>query len=70
MIMANTLKHISIVMRILTFIGVAVLFFLNEVQAQQDAQYTQYMYNTVSVNPAYSGSRGHVSIAQVAMGRP
>ena len=33
------------------------------VQAQQDAQYTQYMYNTVSVNPAYAGSRGHLSIA-------
>ena len=32
-------------------------------QAQQDAQYTQYMYNTVSVNPAYAGSRGHLSIA-------
>ena len=31
--------------------------------AQQDAQYTQYMYNTVSVNPAYAGSRGHLSIA-------
>lgn len=31
--------------------------------AQQDAQYTQYMYNTVSVNPAYAGSRGHMSIA-------
>lgn len=30
---------------------------------QQDAQYTQYMYNTVSVNPAYAGSRGHISIA-------
>jgi len=30
--------------------------------AQQDAQYTQYMYNTVSVNPAYAGSRGHLSI--------
>lgn len=30
---------------------------------QQDAQYTQYMYNTVSVNPAYAGSRGHMSIA-------
>ena len=27
------------------------------VQAQQDAQYTQYMYNTLSVNPAYAGSR-------------
>lgn len=33
------------------------------VVAQQDAQYTQYMYNTVSVNPAYAGSRGHLSIA-------
>tara|TARA_R110002012_G_C11675852_1_gene613658 strand:- start:15477 stop:16430 length:954 start_codon:yes stop_codon:yes gene_type:complete len=31
--------------------------------SQQDAQYTQYMYNTVSVNPAYAGSRGHMSIA-------
>ena len=31
--------------------------------AQQDAQYTQYIYNTVSVNPAYAGSRGHLSVA-------
>ncbi|MDF4204970.1 type IX secretion system membrane protein PorP/SprF, partial [Maribacter sp. SA7] len=31
--------------------------------AQQDAQYTQYMYNTISVNPAYAGSRGVFSIA-------
>lgn len=31
--------------------------------AQQDAQYTQYMYNTVSVNPGYAGSRGHMSVA-------
>ncbi len=30
--------------------------------AQQDAQYTQYMYNTLSINPAYAGSRGGVSI--------
>lgn len=30
---------------------------------QQDAQYTQYMYNTVSVNPGYAGSRGHISAA-------
>ncbi|TDT50279.1 type IX secretion system PorP/SprF family membrane protein, partial [Maribacter spongiicola] len=29
----------------------------------QDAQYTQYMYNTISVNPAYAGSRGVLSIA-------
>ena len=30
--------------------------------AQQDAQYTQYMYNTISVNPGYAGSRGHLSL--------
>jgi type IX secretion system PorP/SprF family membrane protein len=28
---------------------------------QQDAQYTQYMYNTINVNPAYAGSRGALS---------
>ena len=30
--------------------------------AQQDAQYTQYMYNTINVNPAYAGSRGALSL--------
>jgi type IX secretion system PorP/SprF family membrane protein len=30
--------------------------------AQQDAQYTQYMYNTINVNPAYAGSRGVMSV--------
>ncbi len=30
--------------------------------AQQDAQYTQYMYNTISINPAYAGSRGVLSV--------
>jgi type IX secretion system PorP/SprF family membrane protein len=30
--------------------------------AQQDSQYTQYMYNTITVNPAYAGSRGSLSI--------
>lgn len=29
---------------------------------QQDPQFTQYMYNTMSVNPAYTGSRGHLSL--------
>lgn len=29
--------------------------------AQQDPQFTQYMYNTLSVNAAYAGSRGHAS---------
>ncbi len=31
--------------------------------AQQDAQYTQYMFNTISVNPAYAGSRGQLTFA-------
>lgn len=30
--------------------------------SQQDAQYTQYMYNTININPAYAGSRGVLSI--------
>lgn len=34
-----------------------------ETSAQQDAQYTQYMFNTMSVNPAYAGSRGQLSAA-------
>ncbi|NQX81641.1 MAG: type IX secretion system membrane protein PorP/SprF [Flavobacteriaceae bacterium] len=30
--------------------------------AQQEAQYTQYMYNTMIVNPAYTGTNGHTRI--------
>ena len=30
--------------------------------AQQDAQFSNYMYNTLSFNPAYAGSRGTTSI--------
>lgn len=30
--------------------------------AQQDSQFTQYMYNTININPAYAGSRGVTSI--------
>lgn len=30
--------------------------------SQQDPQYTQYMYNTMSVNPAYAGQRETLSI--------
>ena len=38
------------------------LFSVIDVQAQQDSQFTQYMYNTVNVNPAYAGSRGVLSV--------
>ena len=35
---------------------------IQSISAQQDAQYTQYMYNTIAINPAYAGSRGVFSI--------
>lgn len=34
--------------------------------AQQDPQYTQYMYNTLSVNPAYVGSRDYSVLTLLA----
>ncbi len=46
------------------YIFIIVLFLVSTYTgfAQQDAQYTQYMYNTVGINPAYAGSRGALSI--------
>lgn len=32
------------------------------IYGQQDSQFTQYMYNTIDINPAYAGSRGQMSI--------
>lgn len=37
-------------------------FFGLVAQAQQDSQFTQYMYNTININPAYAGSRGRLSV--------
>lgn len=42
------------------YLGILLLGFVS--YAQQDSQYTQYMYNTIEVNPAYAGSRGVLSI--------
>ncbi|EGV44719.2 type IX secretion system membrane protein PorP/SprF [Bizionia argentinensis JUB59] len=41
---------------------VSLFFMAPSMQAQQDSQYTQYMYNTTTVNPAYAGSRGSLNI--------
>lgn len=35
--------------------------YTTKMQAQQEAQYTQYMYNTLSINPAYAGARDILS---------
>jgi type IX secretion system PorP/SprF family membrane protein len=58
-----TVDNISMRKKILQLTLVILFSVTSFTYAQQDAQYTQYMYNTVSVNPAYAGSRGHLSIA-------
>ncbi len=45
------------------FLLVLSIIALGTSYAQQDAQYTQYMFNTMTVNPAYAGSRGQLSMA-------
>ena len=43
-------------------IGLILVLLSGISHAQQDSQYTQYMYNTIVVNPAYAGSREAMSI--------
>lgn len=50
--MKKTIKIITALLTITSF----------SASAQQDPQYTHYMYNTVNINPAYAGSRGALSI--------
>ncbi|MGM0635193.1 MAG: PorP/SprF family type IX secretion system membrane protein [Bacteroidota bacterium] len=45
----------------LWFVVGFIFLIIPKINAQQDPQFTQYMYNTVSVNPAYAGSRGVLS---------
>jgi type IX secretion system PorP/SprF family membrane protein len=50
------MKKIKLLLGILTLLSVTTVF------GQQDAQYTQYMYNMNVLNPAYAGSKGVTSI--------
>ena len=47
-------------MRLIVLLGLVLLG--DQATAQQDSQYTQYMYNTMMINPAYAGSRDCTSI--------
>ena len=40
-----------------TILTIICAFILQSMYSQQDSQYTQYMYNTPLINPAYAGSR-------------
>jgi type IX secretion system PorP/SprF family membrane protein len=48
-------------MKKIYFIAILALSVLTEVQAQQDPNYTQYMYNMSVINPAYAGSKESLS---------
>lgn len=48
--------------RLSLFVVVMLCCYTNDMLGQQDAQYTQYMYNTININPAYAGSRGVISV--------
>ena len=41
---------------------ILIMAFGPAVFAQQLPQFTQYMYNTISVNPAYAGSRNTINV--------
>ncbi|WP_343694340.1 type IX secretion system membrane protein PorP/SprF [Flavobacterium sp.] len=54
--MIQNIKKIFTIITMLSVVGAL---------AQQDPQYTQYMYNTLSVNSAYAGSLGHLTITGI-----
>lgn len=48
--------------KIIVALNLCFLFLSMSSNAQQDAQYSHYMYNTSAINPAYTGSRDVLSI--------
>lgn len=53
-----TIKYIDmrIIKNVFLFVG---LFMVGTLHAQQEAQYTQFMFNKLAFNPAYAGNAGH-----------
>ena len=48
--------------KVTIFLLLGFVLYFTDSNAQQDSQYTQYMYNMNVVNPAYAGSRGTLSL--------
>ncbi len=46
-------------------VGIILLSFHYKVQAQQEVLYSQYMFNTLAINPAYAGNRDVLSISTI-----
>ncbi len=57
-----TIKKIKMKKHIYILIVLMTVLVFQETQAQQDPQYTQYMYNMNVVNPAYAGSKESLSL--------
>ena len=57
--MMNCIKLNSFNKLIAFMITVLIIVLCGKVEGQQDPEFTQYMYNTMSVNPAYAGSKKH-----------
>lgn len=47
--------------KIYNIVTLLVLLGIQDIKAQQDAMYSQYMFNTLAINPAYAGSRNVLS---------
>lgn len=56
------MKNIKDSKMIKQFATSLIMFLSLVVSAQQEPQYTQYMYNPSQINPAYSGSMGYASV--------
>jgi type IX secretion system PorP/SprF family membrane protein len=48
-------------MKKIYFIAIVTVLFFADAEAQQDPNYTQYMYNLSVINPAYAGSKDNIS---------
>ena len=48
-------------MKKIYFIAIVTVLFFTDAKAQQDPNYTQYMYNLSVINPAYAGSKENTS---------
>ena len=54
-------------MKRIKYILICIVTFIcfNEINAQQDPMFSQYMFNTLSLNPAYAGSSDLISATAI-----
>lgn len=48
--------------RLLVLLFVAFFGLVGKTYAQQDAMFTQYMFNMIAINPAYAGNQGYTTV--------